>query len=163
MRFVVLVLIQVLILNNIEFSGFVNPQLYVMFLLMLPFETAEWMLMLLGFFTGLSIDYFNDTMGMHAAACTFMMFVRPRVLKIFSPRDGYEPGAQPTIEALGPVWYFYYSAILVVLHHLVLFYIEVFRFSEFFFTFFKVIVSSVFTILVIFIAQYLVYSKKRSS
>ena len=161
-RFIILLLLQVLLMNNIEFSSYLNPQLYLLFLLMLPFETANWLLMLLGFFTGISIDYFNDTMGMHAAACTFIMYLRPKVLKFFSPRDGYEPGVQPTVKALGPVWYFYYAGIMIVSHHFLLFFIEVFRFSEFFHTFFKIIVSSIFTLIVIFIAQYLVYAKSEN-
>jgi hypothetical protein len=92
---------------------------------------------------------------MHAAATVFMAYIRPGVLKLFSPRDGYEFGTQPTVQYLGIPWFLSYASILVVLHHLVLFYIEMFRFSEFFSTFFRVIVSSIFTIVLVIISQYL--------
>lgn len=153
-------MVQILIIKNIELGRFINPFIYVMFIIVLPFETPKWLLLFSGFILGITIDMFYDTPGMHAAACVFIAFLRPVVLKLFSPRDGYEFGTQPTIQYLGVPWFLSYSAILVVAHHLVLFYVEIFRLSEFFSTFFRVIFSSVFTILLVVISQYLFYSKK---
>jgi len=154
-RFILLVLVQVLIIKNIELGRFINPFLYVLFIIVLPFETPKWLLLTSAFLLGISIDMFYDTAGMHAAATVFMAYIRPGVLKLFSPRDGYEFGTQPTIQYLGIPWFLSYAGILISLHHLVLFYIEVFRFSEFFSTFFRVIVSSIFTILLVVVTQYL--------
>lgn len=159
-RFIVLVLVQVLIVQNIELGRFINPFVYVLFILMLPFETPKWLLLVASFFLGITIDLFYDTSGMHAAACVLMGYIRPGVLKLFSPRDGYEFGTQPSIQYLGIPWFLSYAGILVVVHHLVLFYIEIFRFSEFFSTFFRVIVSSIFTMLLVVISQYLFQRKK---
>lgn len=159
-RFFVLVLVQVLIIKNIELGRFINPFVYVLFILMLPFETPKWLLLVASFLLGITIDMFYDTSGMHAAACVMMGYVRPGILKLFSPRDGYEFGTQPSIQYLGIPWFLSYSGILVVIHHLILFYIEIFRFSEFFSTFFRVIVSSIFTLLLIVISQYLFQRKK---
>lgn len=159
-RFFVLVLVQVLIVKNIELGRFINPFVYVLFILMLPFETPKWLLLVASFFLGITIDMFYDTSGMHAAACVLMGYIRPGVLKLFSPRDGYEFGTQPSIQYLGIPWFLSYAGILVVIHHLVLFYIEIFRFSEFFSTFFRVIVSSIFTLLLVVISQYLFQRKK---
>ena len=159
-RFFVLVLVQVLVIKNIELGRFINPFVYVLFMIVLPFETPKWMLLIIGFVLGLTIDMFYDTMGMHAAACVFIAFVRPSVLNWFSPREGYEFGMQPTIQYLGVPWFLSYSAILIVLHHFVLFFIEVFRFSEFFSTLFRVIISSIFTLLLVVVSQYLFHKKK---
>jgi cell shape-determining protein MreD len=159
-RFFALVLVQVLIVQNIELGRFINPFVYVLFILMLPFETPKWLLLIASFFLGITIDLFYDTSGMHAAACVLMGYIRPGVLKLFSPRDGYEFGTQPSIQYLGIPWFLSYAGILVVVHHLVLFYIEIFRFSEFFSTFFRVIVSSIFTLLLVVISQYLFQRKK---
>lgn len=159
-RFIVLVLAQVLIIKNIELGRFINPFIYVLFIIVLPFETPKWLLLILSFFLGLSIDMFYDTAGMHAAACVFMAYIRPGILKLFSPRDGYESGTQPTIQYLGVPWFLSYAGILIVLHHLVLFYLEMFRFSEFFSTFFRVIVSTIFTLLLVVVSQYLFNRKK---
>ncbi|OFY87447.1 MAG: rod shape-determining protein MreD [Bacteroidetes bacterium RIFCSPLOWO2_12_FULL_35_15] len=159
-RFFLLVLVQVLIIKNIELGRFINPFVYVLFIVVLPFETPKWLLLCIAFILGITIDMFYDTAGMHAAACVFMAYLRPGVLKLFSPRDGYEFGTQPTIQYLGVPWFLSYAGILVVLHHLILFYIEVFRFSEFFSTFFRVLVSSIFTMLLIVISQYFFQRKK---
>jgi hypothetical protein len=159
-RFALLVGIQVLILKNIELGRFINPFIYVLFIIVLPFETPKWLLLFSAFAIGITIDMFYDTAGMHAAACVFIAYIRPGVLKLFSPRDGYEFGTQPTIQYLGIPWFLSYSAILIILHHLILFYIEVFRFSEFFSTLFRVIISSIFTILLVVISQYLFNRKK---
>lgn len=162
LRFFVLILVQVLVVKNIELGRFINPFVYVLFIIVLPFETPKWLLLVAAFVLGISIDMFYDTSGMHAAACVLMAYIRPGVLKLFSPRDGYEFGTQPSIQYLGIPWFLSYAGILVVAHHLVLFYIEIFRFNEFFSTFFRVIVSSIFTLLLVVISQYLFQRKKES-
>ncbi len=159
-RFFALVLVQVLIVKNIELGRFINPFLYVLFILILPFETPKWLLLLSAFVLGITVDMFYDTSGMHAAACVVMAYIRPGVLKLFSPRDGYEFGTQPSIQYLGIPWFLSYAGILVFVHHLILFYIEIFRLNEFFSTFFRVIVSSIFTLLLVVISQYLFQRKK---
>lgn len=159
-RLLILILVQVLIINNIELGRFINPFIYVLFLIVLPFETPKWLLLVSAFLLGITIDMFQDTHGMHAAACVFMAYVRPGVLKLFSPREGYEFGTQPTIQYLGVPWFLSYSGILILLHHLVLFYIEIFRFSEFFSTLLRVIISSLFTLLLVVVSQYLFNRKK---
>lgn len=159
-RFIVLVLVQVLVIKNIELGRFINPFIYVLFLIVLPFETPKWALLFIAFLLGITIDLFYDTAGMHAAACVFIGYIRPGVLKLFSPRDGYESGTQPTIQYLGVPWFLSYSAIIVVIHHLILFFMEIFRFSEFFSTLLRVIVSSIFTLILIVVSQYLFTRKK---
>ena len=160
LRFILLVLVQVLIIKNIELGRFINPFVYVLFIIVLPFETPKWMLLVVGFILGITVDMFYDTPGMHAAACVFIAFVRPSVLNWFSPREGYEFGMQPSIQYLGVPWFLSYSAILIVLHHLVLFYLEVFRFSESFSTLLRVVISASFTLLLVVVSQYLFNKKK---
>ena len=88
-RFVVLVLIQVLILNNLLLPGVFNPYIYPLFLLLLPIRMPIWLLLLVGFVAGLTIDLFSNTMGMHAAASVLLCFMRPQVLKLIEPSGGY--------------------------------------------------------------------------
>jgi hypothetical protein len=160
LRFITLVLFQVLILNHVELGGYLNPFLYVLFILMLPFETPEWLVLLLGFVLGLVVDMFTDTLGMHTSATVFMAFLRKYVLKVIAPRDGYETSFKPTFRQMGFSWFLAYAVILVVAHHLLLFYIEIFRLSDFFFTFVKVVASSVFTLLLVFITQFLFHTPR---
>lgn len=154
-RFVILVLAQVVVLNNIQFSGFINPFVYIMFIMMLPVKISRSLLLVIAFITGLVIDLFSNTMGMHAAACLFMAYARPSVLKLMAPRDGYDSESVPSAREQGFTWFLIYASILTIVHHSVLFYIEVFRFSEFFSTFLRVILSSLATLVTIMISQYL--------
>jgi rod shape-determining protein MreD len=158
-RIIVLVLFQVFILNNLQFSGFVNPYLYVLFILLLPFETPGWLLLSLAFILGLSIDVFAGTPGLHASATVIMAFFRPLVLDYFAPRDGYVPGTYPRIFYYGFGWFFQYAAILIFAHHFFLFYMEVFRLSDFFLTFRRVAFSGIFTLFLVVISQYFIFRR----
>lgn len=152
--FLLLVLIQVLILNNIQLGGFINPYLYVLFILILPFEIPNLLLIIISFILGLSIDIFTNTLGMHIAACVFMAYLRPFVLKILAPRDGYEPETLPLVADYGFSWFLKYAAILIFAHHLFLFFIEVFRFSDLFRTLWRTISSSMFSLFLVIVSQY---------
>ena len=159
-RFVLLVFLQLFVLNNIQFSGFVNPYLYVVFILLLPFEISGWFMLVLGFFSGLLIDVASGTIGYHTIATVFMAYCRYHLLRFIAPHDGYEPGMEPTIPSLGVSWFFKYSAILVLAHHLVLFWVESFRFGDFLPATIRALASSIFTILLIFIYQFLTMRPK---
>jgi rod shape-determining protein MreD len=158
-RFIVLVLLQVFIVSNIEISGLIVPYFYVLFILLMPFETPNWVLLLSAFALGLMVDLFAHTPGMHAAATVFMAFLRPFILEMSAPRDGYEAGTYPRIHYYGFQWFLKYTVILVGAHHFLLFYTEVFRFSEFFSTFLRVLLSTVFSVILIMLSQYFIFRK----
>ena len=88
-RFIGLVLLQILVLNNIQFSSILNPFLYVYLIIVLPVDFRPSIALLLGFLLGLSVDVFCQTLGMHTIATTFAAFCRPYILLYMSPRDGY--------------------------------------------------------------------------
>jgi rod shape-determining protein MreD len=159
-RFIVLVLIQVFILNNINFRGYLDPYLYVLFILLLPFETPNWILLLSSFLIGFFVDLFSHSMGMNAAASVFMAFMRPSVLKLLEAGREYEAEAQPAIGELGFRWFLSYSLILIFLHHLVLFLMESFGFHDFLATLYRIIVNTLFTTILIILSQYLFFRKR---
>ena len=111
LRFVVLILAQILIFNNIEINGYLTPYIYILFLILLPFETPGWVILLSGFFLGFIMDIFSETMGMHTAATTLAAYLRPIALRIFSPREGYETGSLPRIYYFGFGWFLRYTAL----------------------------------------------------
>jgi len=160
-RFVFLILFQVLILNNIQFGGYINPYFYIYFILLLPFETPRWLLLLSAFLLGISLDAFTNTFGWNASACVLMAFVRPFVISAISTGTEFMVGHSPSLKNQGLKWFAYYSIILVLVHHFALFYLEIFRFTEFFQTLFRVLLSSVFTLLIVFIAEYLSYPTEK--
>ena len=152
--FILLMLLQVLLFNNIQFSGYVNPYVYVMFILLLPVEIPSWLLLLLSFTTGLIIDFFSGSPGMHSSATVLAGFVRPYILRIISPRDGYEPGSDPSMLTYGFRWFLTYTLLIVLVHHTALFYLEVFRFADFFRTMLRVLLSSLFSVTFILLIEY---------
>ncbi len=156
---ILLILLQLLLFNNIQFSGFINPYVYIMIVLLLPSTLPAWLLLLISFLTGLVIDLFMGSPGMHASATLFAGFSRPYVLTIISPRDGYEPGSELSMQTYGLRWFLVYTGIIVIIHHTALFYLEVFRFSGFFRTALRVLLSSVFTISFILLLER--YRKRR--
>lgn len=159
--FLVLMAIQILLLNNIMLFDTGTGFLYVLFILLLPFEIQGWLLLVLSFFTGLTIDIFSNSLGLHTSACLVMSFARPYWLKLIAPRDGYEFGTKPTIGHLGISWFISYASVLVFIHHIWLFVLEIFKFSDLGTTLWRVFVSTLFTLTLIVIAQYLTYNSKR--
>jgi rod shape-determining protein MreD len=143
--FILLVLLQILLFNNIQFSGYVNPYVYIMFILLLPVEIPSWLLLLLSFAMGVLIDIFSGSPGMHSSATVFAGFVRPAVLRLVAPRDGYEGKSEPSIVSYGIRWFLIYTVLMVLIHHFALFYLEVFRFTDFFRTLLRVLLSTIFT------------------
>jgi rod shape-determining protein MreD len=157
---ILLILLQIALLNHIQFSGFVNPYLYVLFILLLPLDIPKYLLLLLGFLLGLNIDIFCNTPGIHASATTFMAFLRPTVITLISSRDTLESNSSPRLKQMGPAWFIKYAIILVLVHHLFLFYVEAFTLKGFIFTLIRSLLSALFTIILIVLSQFLIYKKE---
>jgi hypothetical protein len=158
-QFAVLILAQILIFNNIDFSGFINPYVYVLFVLLLPFTTPKLFLLLISFLLGLIIDLFMGTPGVHSSATLLMAFSRPTVMAMYSPREGYQPGTYPRMNQFGLEWFIKYTVTLVLLHHFALFYLEVFTFHHFFSTFLRAFLSSILTSLLIVFSQFFIFRR----
>lgn len=152
--FILLLLLQVLLFNNIQFSGYVNPYIYILFILLLPMGIPSWLLLVLGFLTGAVVDLFSGSPGMHSSATVLAAFIRPAVIRGISVREGHEAGVSPSMSTHGFRWFLIYTSVIVLVHHFALFYIEVFRFADFFRTFLRVLLSSFFSILFIVIIEY---------
>ena len=90
LRFILLIPLQVFVLDHINLGGFVNPYFYILFILMLPFETPGWLLLLLSFLMGFMIDLLSGTPGLHTASSTLIAFLRPVVIKSISSSREYE-------------------------------------------------------------------------
>lgn len=155
--FVSLVLVQVLILNNIQFSGFVNPYVYILFILLLPFTIPGYLLLGLSFLMGLSIDIFSNTLGLHAAASVFLGFLRPGIANLISSREMMEKGNVPNMKQLGFVSFMKYTIMAVLIHHLFLFYTEAFSWDGFFHTMLRSALSSAFTVVIILASQFIFF------
>ena len=154
-RFGILVLLQVLVLNNIELFQFINPYLYVLFILLLPVQIPHWLIMIISFIMGLCIDIFMNTIGMHIAASVLVAYIRPYIIGVLITRGKHDADISLNIKDLGLDRFLLYAAIMVLIHHMVLFYVEVFRISEFFSTLGRVFMNSFFTLLLIVMSQFI--------
>ncbi|HNS29031.1 MAG TPA: rod shape-determining protein MreD [Tenuifilaceae bacterium] len=158
--FILLIFLQLFLFNNIQLSGYINPYFYILFILLLPYDTPGWLLLLLGFFTGLAIDAFMNSHGVHSSATLLMAFLRPYVLNYLSERGEIENKGIPSMSQYGFSWFFRYATILTVAHHLVLFLIESFTFVNLGATLWRTILSSLTTLAFILITQLLFTHRK---
>lgn len=158
-RFIILVLLQVTILCNINFLGYINPYLYVWFIILLPIKTAQWKVLLFSFLIGVTIDIFQDSGGVNAAASLVIAYLRPVILR-FSFGLSYE--YQTVRFQKTPFKHrFTYMTIMVLIHHFVLFLLEVFNLSDLIFILKKTLFSSIFTILLLILLTALFQKRTR--
>ncbi len=150
-RFILLVLFQVLILNHMNLSGYINPYVYILFILMLPVRINKSLLLLFAFLTGLTIDYFGNTPGLHAAATVFMAFARPATINLFFKHLEFLPDEEPGIAKIKAGGFLKYTLVLVFIHHSALFFLEVFDFHGFLDTLLRIALSTVITTVMIMI------------
>jgi rod shape-determining protein MreD len=147
-RFILLVLFQVLVLNNIQFLGYINPYVYILFILALPVQTPRWFALVLAFGLGLTIDAFSNTMGMHAFAAVMVAFLRNGTIKLFTAiEEGNNP--TPSFHTFGVSAYVKYVVLLVFVHHATLFLLEAFSFYHFWLLLAKIVLSSLVTIVLV--------------
>ena len=154
--FVLLVLIQVLILNQVQFSGYVNPYIYVLFVLLLPLNSPRYVVLITAFLIGLTIDVFSNSLGIHSFSTVFIAYLRPAVVRLISNREE-DRNDYPGLKQNNLRWFIYYTSVLVIMHHFVLFYLEIFTFYNFFGTLFRVFLSSLFSIFTIVLSQFLIF------
>lgn len=127
-RFVALVVAQVLLINHIRLGGYVHPYIYLIFVMLLPVNIPGWQLLLSGFGIGLVIDLFMGTLGMHAGATTMMAFCRPAIIRIVSGGLKFENNREPSINQLGFPWFLRYTLCMVLVHNFTYFMLEGFSF-----------------------------------
>lgn len=156
-RFIVLLLAQVLVLNHINFLGDINPYLYILFIFLYPIKNNRLLFLFLSFLLGLSVDLFSDTGGIHAAACVTIAFIRPAVLK-FAFGAVYEHQAVK-FGSTDIGQRITYIAILAIIHHFILFSLEIFNFSKIILVLKSTLYSSIFTILLCVLIT-IIFSRK---
>jgi len=150
-RFLLLMAIQIFLLNKMNFFGYLNPFIYVLFIILLPLRTNKLLLLLIAFLTGFTIDFFGNTPGLHSSATLLMAFLRPGLLKVFFGRIEFTQDEEPGIIKLGFFGFFRYAFILVLIHHLSLFFLEVLSFSKILIILENSLLSSLITMILIYI------------
>jgi hypothetical protein len=171
LRFIALILIQVLLLNNLllnivnESSGIpsISPFIYPIFILLLPLSTPTWAMLLIGFFTGITVDVFMNTGGMHAAVCVFIAAIRNSILTALLPqRLSDYPNLSPGIKNMRWAPFLTYSAALIFIHHLCYYMIEIWSIKEIGYLMIKTFTSFV-TSMIFIVIYSLLFSQSSGS
>lgn len=158
-RFVLLLMAQVMIFNNIDLFGFINPFPYILFIILYPVNGNKSGLLAASFFLGLLMDMFWNSGGVHAAACLVLAYVRPAIFK-FSFGLSYEYQTVRLNDVLTPER-FSFLLIAVVIHHFVLFVLEVFKISFLWDILVRTFLTTIFTIITCIIIIYIIKPSKR--
>jgi hypothetical protein len=159
--FVLLIIFQAFIFNYVLVMGIGTPFIYPLFILLLPIQLPATSIILLSFGTGLLIDVLSNGGGIHAASLTVMGFLRKPVLNLLMPQSGYDKNELPNLQQQGARWFFLYTTLLLLFHHICLFMLEVFSFDNFPVTVYRTFFSCALSILLTWlIALFLLPSKK---
>jgi len=157
LRFIIFIAVQVYVLDRIpHLHGYIVPYLYFLFLLWLPFSISRLGLLLIGFVTGLTLDYFSSDPGLHAAACVLVAYARPFVITILTPKDTTEFNyREPSPKGMGWAPYAVYALVLTLLHHTYLTLLQWLEFGDFLKFLIKVVSSTGISMLLIFTVEML--------
>lgn len=158
--FLLLVVLQTALFDNIVINMGISIYVYVMFILILPFKTPGWAMLLLGLTLGLLMDSFYNTGGIHGAATVFVAYARNTVIKIFQNAYDNEYAIRPGIKSLGFLKFARFVFILVLLHNLVVYFLELFHFKALFSNLLIALINTVLTTFIILAIESLVKKEK---
>lgn len=158
-RWVLLMFLQVFLLRNISFYNLSTPFIYILFILLLPFSLPNFFLFLLAFLTGLTLDAFYDTLGVHATACVSLAFVRVSFINLSLNRESLDE-LEPSLGNMGFKWFAIYALLCVLAHHMVVFFLEAFKFTDFGYTLGRSLISVLLSMFTILLASFIFHHKK---
>ncbi len=162
-RFCLFIFVQVFILNEIPpLHHLITPYIYFLFILWLPFKMGRRSVMILAFVLGFALDSFTKTYGLHAAPCVLIAYLRPFLINLLISQEGAESNYnEPSIKSMGFTPYFTYVAILTLLHHSLLFFLEALQTGGYFYFLLKTLLSSGISLLLILITELIFVRKQR--
>lgn len=158
-RFVLLLAVQIIIFNNMNFLGYISPFPYLLFIILYPVNGNKSGLLIASFLLGLIMDMFSNSGGIHTTACLLLAYFRPFIFK-FSFGLSYEYQTVKLNDVLTPER-FSFILLSVVIHHFTLFILEAFQFSFILDILLRTLLSTVFTLLICITIIYLIKPNKR--
>ena len=152
------VILQIMILNQILFFSYINPYLYLILIITLPTKTSSIFLFIYSFILGFCVDIFSISIGYHSSACILIAFLKNAIQKITIPNNILNDEDEISIKKIGNQSYIIFSFILILFHHTCLFLLEHFNFN--FKIIIKILLSSIASLIIIYITQLLLQTKK---
>lgn len=153
--FLLTILLQAFLFNNLNISIYVYPMIYVSFIMLLPIQTRHILILLLGLITGVLMDYMSGTAGLHTIASLASAFCRPLMLRLIRSKEDINDGGIPNADRMGKGAFISYSSIFIFLHCFVFFSFEALSWNYFLFTLLRIAASTALTIPLVYFAQML--------
>ncbi len=161
LRFIGLIVFQIIILNNVYLSSWIYPMVYPIIIIMLPVNLPRWSYLFIGFSCGMVVDMFTHTPGLHASAALFLAWITRMVLSMFVPRDGLSFVGAPTIYSIGLQRFLWYCAFSVLAHHIWFFLLESLSFKNLGFLLLRILASSIVSLALSMLFQFLFAKRVR--
>lgn len=158
-RWIILLFVQIFLLRNLAYYNLSTPFVYILFLMALPFGIPNILLFLLAFGTGLTLDAFYDTLGVHTSACVALALVRVLFISVSFNRDAIDE-PEPSLGNMGFKWFSVYAILCIIVHHLVVFFLEAFKLDEAGYTLGRALLSAVFSLFVILLVEFIFHNRK---
>ncbi len=152
--FIMLLFLQVLLFDNLHWLGLVHPFIYIWAIILLPIELPRWVQMLIGATVGMVMDLFTHAPGIHMAGCVMIAYLRPLLVAGVVQDIDRLKGAV-TSDTIGMGNWMRILAILVAVHHIIVFMLEAFTFAHFGFTLLQIILSGIFSYAMLLMLEYL--------
>jgi rod shape-determining protein MreD len=146
LRFILLVTLQIFVFSKVDLFGFINPYPYILFLLLFPVWGNKNILLISSFLLGFCVDLFSNSGGVHAMASLFLAYIRPSLLNIIFGSSFENQTLNLTHKFTSSV--FFYISFVVLIHHLIIFTIEIFSFTYFTEIISRTLFSGIFTMLI---------------
>jgi len=157
----VFVFIQIYILNQVLFSGYINPYFYIMLIICLPQITPKWFLLLFAFFLGFLLDIFSGSIGFHSTACVSIAFLKPHLEKIVIPKNTISGEQDLFLQKLGFKMFSILAFLMIFIHHAILFLLAHFKLASFTDILGKVSMSSLITFVIILVGQFFFFKSEK--
>ncbi|MCL2245706.1 MAG: hypothetical protein FWC10_01130 [Lentimicrobiaceae bacterium] len=159
-RFIILILMQVFVFNYIQWFGFLNPFVYLLFLILLPLEIPKPVQYIIAFATGFIVDAFLRTYGIQAFACVLLVFLRPYVIFVLNGFRPLESGIKPVPGVKEFSWILVYTLLLVFVHQITVTVLEVFQWVQWWRILWSSVLNTLFTTFIVLCVEYMFYAGK---
>lgn len=153
LRFVLFLIAQALLFNQLEIGLGIQAMIYPLFILLLPYNLNIFIAMLVAFALGFGIDSISNTYGLHASSAVLLAYLRPTIFKTFEPRDGYENTQELNMYEMNSTWLLSVFGLMLLIHHFWFFTLELFKLNEIGFILQKTILSVPISLLICVVIQ----------
>jgi rod shape-determining protein MreD len=155
-----LMALQILVLNQIELHRTIYPQVYILGFLLFPINTRHWVVLLIGFFSGLCLDMFTNTPGIHAMSLTAILYLRHFYFSNYFDKNKLELNLMPTYDVMDSGFYLGYLAVFTVAFHTLFFVLLFFSFAHKLDILQSIFISSSLSILLMLMLQFMFNPKQ---